>query len=52
MYFMILFSRIQKEVKVFHNMVNGFTSKGFYVANIILFVVLKTQIEIFEGQEQ
>jgi hypothetical protein len=52
MYFKILFSRIQKEVKVLHNLVNVFTSKGFYIANIILFVMLKAQIEIFEGQEQ
>ncbi len=52
MYFRILFSRIQKEVKVLHNLVNVFTSKGFYIANIILFVMLKAQIEIFEGQEQ
>jgi hypothetical protein len=41
MYFGILIPRICDEVKVFHNLVIGLTSKGFYIANLTFFVMVR-----------
>jgi len=41
-YFGILLFLIWKEMKILHNLVMGLTWKGFYIANLTLFVMLYT----------
>jgi len=35
-----------KEVRVLHNLVTGLTSKGFYIANLTFFVMVKTNKDL------
>jgi hypothetical protein len=40
MYFRILTSKNCEEIKVFHNLVVGLTSKGFCITNLTFFVMV------------
>ncbi len=41
-----LFFKIKKKVNVLRNLVRGLTSKGFYIANLTLFIMLNTNIDL------
>jgi len=49
-YFGILIFKIWEKVKVLQNLVIRFTSKGFYIANLTLFVMLYTKIDLWRSR--
>jgi len=50
MYSRIFFTNICDEENVFHNLVSGFTSKGFYITNLKLFFMVMTEKDIYRSK--
>ncbi len=49
-YYGILFSKNWKEVRVLHNLMTRWTSKGFCIANLTLFVMLSTNRDLWRSR--
>jgi hypothetical protein len=50
MYLGILFTSICDEKRVIHNLVSGFTSKGFYITNLELFFMVMTKRDLYKSK--
>jgi hypothetical protein len=50
MYFGIFFTSICDEENVLHNLVSGFTSKGFCITNLELFFMVMTKRDLYRSK--